>query len=291
MAEMHDFNPTDASNTARWPENMAPSAVNNAARADEGLIARWYFDNNYSVVSTLSGSVIQMTANRISLTLTGTTSNYIANMTMAFTSGSTLVPGPCSVNINGIGPISLRDNSGGSLSSSAIPSGTQCFIMKDGTNDYFRLLSPARSFPLQSAFLATRATTLTNVTGDGTNYTVVFETEVFDRNSDFAALTTFTASVTGLHRFSTSLTMAEIGAAHTDAEMQIVTSNRTYRHIINPYAIRSSGNFASMGGSVLADMDAGDTCVIKIAVSGGTLTVDLGVASSGNYNYFSGELV
>lgn len=35
MAELDDFDPTDANNTGRWPENMQFSAVNDAGRADE----------------------------------------------------------------------------------------------------------------------------------------------------------------------------------------------------------------------------------------------------------------
>ena len=142
MAEFHNLNVTDASNTDRFPENMAPSGINDGARALEGLAARWYFDTNYSVISTLSGSVIQMTLNRTSITLTGTTSNYIADLLVAFTVGSSDVSGPCSVRLNDIQTLSLRDSQGVSLSGTALPSGTRACIVKDGTNNYFRLLSP-----------------------------------------------------------------------------------------------------------------------------------------------------
>src|SRR3990167_2667441 len=102
MPEIHDLNPTDASNTARFPENQAPSTVNNGARALEGLIARWFFDTDHSVVATVSGSVIQMTVNRTSLTLTGTTANYKANLVVGWQQGATVNPSPCSINLNGI---------------------------------------------------------------------------------------------------------------------------------------------------------------------------------------------
>lgn len=143
MAELHDFFVVDASNTARFPESQAPSTLNNGMRADEGIIARFFFDTNYSVVATLSGSCIQMTANRASITLTGTTSNYVNDLLMAFTMGSLPnIDGPL-ININGIGNISLRDSVGASLSANAIPSGAKVLITKDGTNNYFRLLTPA----------------------------------------------------------------------------------------------------------------------------------------------------
>lgn len=44
MAEMKSLNVTDASNTARFPENQQPSTVNNGARALEGLLARFKAD-------------------------------------------------------------------------------------------------------------------------------------------------------------------------------------------------------------------------------------------------------
>jgi len=142
MAEKHDLSTTDASNTQRFPEGMAPSAVNNGARALEGLIARYHFDTNFSVVATISASLITITANRSSLTLTATTSNYISDMLMAFTMGANPNTGPVRVTINTIGAISLRDRNGTSLSSSMLLSGARCLMVKDATNDYFRLLLP-----------------------------------------------------------------------------------------------------------------------------------------------------
>lgn len=63
MAEFSDLSVTDASNTGRWPENMAPSAVNNAGRADEGMIARWYKDNNGSLVTAGTSTAYTVTLN------------------------------------------------------------------------------------------------------------------------------------------------------------------------------------------------------------------------------------
>ena len=105
MAEIHDLEPVDASNIQRFPENQAPSTVNNGARALEGLIARYFFDNDTSVVATLSGSLITITANRNSLTLTLTTSNYVANFMQGFTMGANPNTGPVRVTIDAVGPI------------------------------------------------------------------------------------------------------------------------------------------------------------------------------------------
>lgn len=141
MAELDDLSVTDASNTARFPEAQSPSSLNNGARALEGMIARYIFDLNTGNAATVSGSVIQVTVNRTSITLTGTTSNYRANLLVGWTQGSTAITAPCSLNL-GLGPISLRDNSGISLSANGIPAGARCLAVKDDTNNYFRKIFP-----------------------------------------------------------------------------------------------------------------------------------------------------
>lgn len=192
MAEIHDFSVTDASNTARWPEGMAPSAVNNAGRADEGLIARYYFDNDSSVVATLSGSVIQMTLNRVSLTQTGTTSNYIANLLLMFTMGSVTSTGNNSININSIGPISLRDNKGVSLSSSVLLANMRVLIVKDNANNYFRLLYPPEYDP--AAFGTLAGTNLWTGSNAGTPSTI---TDAATFTTNFSAANNFAVKLGG----------------------------------------------------------------------------------------------
>jgi hypothetical protein len=78
------------------------------------------------------------------LTLTGTTSNYAANTLIGWTMGGNPNTGPASLKINSIGAISLRDNQGASLTSSQIMAGARCLAVKDGTNNYFRLLFGGR---------------------------------------------------------------------------------------------------------------------------------------------------
>ena len=203
MAEIHDLNPTDESNTARFPENQAPSTVNNGARALEGLIARYFFDTDTSVVATLSGSVIQITANRNSLTLTGTTSNYVANFMQAFTMGDNPIPGPASVNVDGVGPISLRDNEGTSLSSSTILAGQRCLVVKDGTNDYFRLLYPSKQADTTSDTLTTEGDVLYRDGSGQQRLAIGSAGEVLSVNSGATAPEwTTTSTITSGHRAS-----------------------------------------------------------------------------------------
>lgn len=162
--EIQDLTSVAASH-ARYPEGQAPSTLNDSARVVEGIISRWFFDTNYSVVATVSGTVIQMTANRVSLTLTATTSNYMADLLMAFTVGSSALVGPnVSINLNGIGPIPLRDNGGASLSATFAVAGTRCMVIKDDANNYFRLLLPTTTFAAKGTFTPTIAGSSSNPT-------------------------------------------------------------------------------------------------------------------------------
>ena len=65
MAEITDLNITDASNTARFPENQTPGSVNDGARALEGMIARGLKDAlEGNKDSTGSSNTYAVSANR-----------------------------------------------------------------------------------------------------------------------------------------------------------------------------------------------------------------------------------
>jgi len=141
------------------------------------------------------------------------------------------------------------------------------------------------TMPLQPAFLATHNVSQQNVTGNGTNATVNFTTEVFDQNSDYDGTNTFTASVTGSYHFNTSVYVSDV-AGGTYGRCFIITSNRTYNGPIQSV----EANIMVGALSVLSDMDAADTCIIQGMVLGvGADTGDFAISASNTY--FSGNLV
>lgn len=155
-----------------------------------------------------------------------------------------------------------------------------------GTNDCFVLTSAGEiTQGLQSAFLAIDGTAA-NQTGDGTAYTVVYATEVFDQNGDFDGTSTFTAPVTGKYQFNISIQIEGITGSHTRGKVDFVTSNRTYYGgYVSPAAAQDSSNEYSFELSYLVDMDASDTAYVSVTVYNGTLVVDIGADT-----YFSGYL-
>ena len=139
------------------------------------------------------------------------------------------------------------------------------------------------TMPKQPAFQVIPATQQSNI-AINSNVTVVFGTERFDNNADFAG-NSFAAPVTGKYQFNCTLYLNNIDTAADYYELRLTTSNKTYFTIISPEFTGDLVYF-SLSRSVLADMDESDTCFIALSQSAGTAQTDITVSST-----FSGYLV
>jgi len=163
-----------------------------------------------------------------------------------------------------------------------------------GTNDTFIMTDAGeRTMPLQPAFLGYHTLADSNVTGDGSVYTLGSGnalSEIFDQGGDFVTSGTFTAPVDGRYYFSMSMQISGLASGH-NGEMRLVTSNGTYKLYKN--------NTVSMGSTVeytscaFVDMDASDTATATLDIAGGAKTVDVaaGTLGAGAPTWFSGYLV
>lgn len=144
-----------------------------------------------------------------------------------------------------------------------------------GSSDTFVMTAAGeRTMPLQPAFLTFANADILNVTGDGTIYTVVFNTEIFDQGSDMTT-TTFTAPVTGRYYFCINIDVQGLTSSHTNGLTQIVTSNRTYQGSnFNPWGI-TAGGVLGYSQETFADMDASDTATFVLRILGGSKVVDI----------------
>lgn len=162
-----------------------------------------------------------------------------------------------------------------------------------GTNDVWRMTTAgARTMPLQPAFLAFLSANIANVTGDGTTYTIISDTEIFDQGANYNNATgVFTAPVTGRYQLNGAIEIDNLSAAHNDCDFNIFTSNRNYRiSTTNAQSIAAVTPtlFFSNSSSFLTDMDAADTATLTVFVAGGGKTVN--VIGGGPNTSFSGML-
>jgi len=140
--------------------------------------------------------------------------------------------------------------------------------------------------PLQPAFNVSP-----NAGSDNENLTtggwvdIVWNTERFDQNGDFAS-NTFTAPVTGKYMLSALLRVVNMDTANTGVSYAFRTSNQDYIWHFEPDIIFSEDSGShGLTLSLLVDMDASDTAKVSFYLNGGTAQTDVHEDS-----WFSGYL-
>jgi len=111
------------------------------------------------------------------------------------------------------------------------------------------------------------------VTGDGTTYTVVFDSVTVDRNGDFSSSTTFTAPDHAFYNFSGVLKLSGYAVDNTTTTIALSGTFGGYTLYSNTYNT-VAGNPASNGTIFLpfainnVEILAGATATVILTVSG-----------------------
>lgn len=140
-------------------------------------------------------------------------------------------------------------------------------------------------------------TNITNVTGAGAAYPILFDTINFDLNSNItlnsAGRTIFTAPVAGKYLLNFTLAMNSLTVAMNAATITIVTTGQTFFiYGGNVGAIKDVNNTAAWQSSQIVNMAAGDTAYCQITIfSGAGNTAAVQGNNSGFGTLFSGHLV
>lgn len=144
----------------------------------------------------------------------------------------------------------------------------------------------------QPAFLAYNSASDLNVTGAGTAYTIICNTEVYDQASNYDNTTgIFTAAVAGVHLFCGTVALTGITAANDGSGLTLITTGRSI--VLADFEVP---NFAmtvcGLQGSTMTYMNVGDTAKLSVASVGEAGDVVDVVGGGSPYNtYFSGCLL
>jgi len=135
------------------------------------------------------------------------------------------------------------------------------------------------TLPKQSGFQAKTASAQENLAIDAF-VTLLFATEISDTNADYnTSNSTFTAPVTGKYLVTTALNFDALDADATYWQTQIKTSNREYTKLDSGNQYDADPTSLGHSQSMVVDMDASDTCIIRWYQGGGTAQADLRVES------------
>ena len=159
----------------------------------------------------------------------------------------------------------------------------------DAVGDSLTINAGALTAPNIPSVLAYVGSTILNVTGDSTAYTVIFGSEITDNRGAFNTGTgTWTCPNTGKYAVSIWMILAGVVAGHAVGSLKTVTSNRSYQLTQpSPEAVVDANGQVGISWSGVIDMDASDTLSVQVTVTGGTKVVDILGSSDPIYSAIS----
>ncbi len=156
-------------------------------------------------------------------------------------------------------------------------------------------------FPKNAIFNAYNSNDIANVTGDGTDYTIPFDTVIIDNQSGWNTGTAqyqipATTPSPCFWKFHSKVTIGNVGAGHTSGLLTIHTPNRNLGHYFNPAASKDTSNMVTVETYGMMNGIGPDAvpnkAYVSIQVSGSTKTVAVkGVGGGTNITDFTAELV
>lgn len=206
--------------------------------------------------------------------------------------------GASSVVLNcGTGALNLGSNAIARTTTLGNTTGASVLALKYGTGD-FTLASATGTvmsaldtgeltYPLQPSFLAYPDADRLNVTGNGTKYGLICNTELYDRNADYNTGTgAFVAPVAGVYHFSFLVRMIQGGATN----FTVLSLEKNGTQFATTYVDLSNGSFVFCMLCAYNLLAAGDSILPYVMCSGaGGDTMDIFGAQVGST--FAGHLI
>lgn len=146
---------------------------------------------------------------------------------------------------------------------------------------------------VRAGFQAYLSSTASGVTGDGTDYTIIFDTEIRDTSSLYNNTNgQFTVPTTGFYNLFAQITISGISSLMTTGVADINGINISYVYYFNPFLLQSTTNgFATVNLSTIAYLNASQIITVGIQISGGASNSANIVGTSGSFTSFGAVLM
>lgn len=184
-----------------------------------------------------------------------------------------------------IATVGLQSFSAGTFSGRTLTGTTNQYAVASGDGDAG---DPTVSFDTyrilntQPSFLVTMTTPVTNATGNGTNYTVVYNNVVFNQAVTYNNTTgILTVPFTGKWFFYTSITLQGLLVTHTTSDIdfsQVGVADYIVR-TGSVFPILGADGLVSIQGGIMLSMGGTATFKVILIVNGGTKVVGVTASS------------
>ena len=249
-------------------EGMAPSAVNDSARATMAVLAKWRDDNNGSLTTAGSSTAYTLTTNTVFTTLA-----LMDNATIAFIPHTTSGATP-TLNVDGLGAKVIRSATGVALPTGALLSGSVYRATYDNGNT---------EWLLQNVFPVLGPTTISGtlgVSGDFAINTNKFTVAATSGNTLVAG----TFDATGAGAFASTLSATGNFAVNTNKFTVTAASGNT----LVAGTLDVTGNASFAGSALSSSTSAG---VGYKTGAGGTVTQLTNKVTGVTLNKICGQIV
>ena len=168
--------------------------------------------------------------------------------------------------------ISARMKSGSNATTAPSSGDTTVWSMTKGGS---------RTLPAQPCIKVKLSGDVTNVTGDGTAYTVIFDSVITDQQSNYNNSTgIFTAPIAGMYLVTAGVTFTGLTALDTTGKVTLTGSDGSAVNEIGIGALLDPSNQASICLSYILNMSNSGTVKVVATVSGSTKSVGIKSGSS-----------
>ena len=134
------------------------------------------------------------------------------------------------------------------------------------------------NLPKTVSFSALQSATINNVTGDGTVFTIISNTVLFDQSGDYDNTTgIFTAPVAGRYMIGGRATIFDAKLAGSDIAQYAMSATSGIIEMFKwePSVVESADGRQQFSNTIMIDMAAADTVKFIINIQGGAKTVDV----------------